>query len=336
MKKVFLTLVAATVAATMSFAQSNLVATLSHEGEVSVFHGSNSLKEALAAANHGDIITLASGCYNAGNITKAITLRGAGTEADDTSTGAARTEIAGDFTIAINIPDSINEHLKMEGIYHAGKIRIEGTLSNAMLQKCQFNFIDVPSYREIINSLTCIHCKIIQGIILTYGNNATAKFINCVINTPCNFPQSVDYNGSLEFTNCLILGSVAGVYKSYFQNCILNVSNKLSSTNMASYCAGYTSDSAGSPFASLATQATNKVLTQEQMNALFKSETTYELTDEAKAEYVGIDGKELGIYGGNLPYETRILSPQITKCNVAAKTTADGKLSVDIEVKAAE
>ena len=41
-------------------------------------------------------------------------------------------------------------------------------------------------------------------------------------------------------------------------------------------------------------------------------------------------------YGGNLPYSMHILSPQITKCNVAAKTTSDGKLSVDIEVKAAE
>ena len=71
-------------------------------------------------------------------------------------------------------------------------------------------------------------------------------------------------------------------------------------------------------------------------NALFKPNTFYELTDEAKNTYVGSDGTEIGIYGGNLPYNTRILGPQITKCNVASKTTADGKLSVDIEVKAAE
>ncbi|MBR4897373.1 MAG: hypothetical protein IKZ48_01105 [Prevotella sp.] len=60
------------------------------------------------------------------------------------------------------------------------------------------------------------------------------------------------------------------------------------------------------------------------------------LIDEAKQKYVGNDGTEIGQYGGNLPWDIRILSPQITKCNVAAKTTADGKLSVDIEVKAAE
>lgn len=62
----------------------------------------------------------------------------------------------------------------------------------------------------------------------------------------------------------------------------------------------------------------------------------FELTDAAKTQYLGADGKEVGIYGGNLPYEEDPTTPQITKCNVAAKSTADGKLSVDIEVKAAE
>lgn len=333
MKKLFLSLVALVVA-TMSYAQSNLVATLSHEGEMSVFHGINSLQQAMAAAKHGDIITLASGRYNAANITKAITLRGAGIEADDISTGTARTQIVGDFTIGINIPDSINEHLTMEGIYHDGSIYISRiTLNNAMLQKCRFKSVSLESY-ALINSLTCINCKITGNISLNSYQDNSAKFINCVIKNPSS--SSNNQNGNLEFTNCVILGNIVGVYKSYFQNCILNVSDKLANTNMATYCAGYTSDSAGSPFANLSTQATNKVLTQEQMDTLFKPDTYYELTDEARAEYVGIDDKEIGIYGGNLPFETRILSPQITKCNVAAKTTADGKLSVDIEVKAAE
>lgn len=334
MKKLFLSLVALVVA-TMSYAQSNLVATLIHEGEVSVFHGSNSLKNALAAADHGDIITLAGGRYNAGDITKAITLRGAGIEDDDTSTGASRTQIVGDFSIVI--PET-NERLTIEGIYHDGHIAIGNSsvpaLKNAMFQKCRLKNVVSGSVYHRIYSLTVVQCNITGYFQLPAYSNSSAKFINSIVTAPRS--SNNDYNGNMEFTNCIVLGGVAGVYKSYFQNCILNVTDKLPSTTMASYCAGYTSDSSGSPFASLATQATNKVLTQEQMNALFKDDTFYELTDEAKAEYVGIDGKEIGIYGGNLPYETRILSPQITKCNVAAKTTADGKLSVDIEVKAAE
>lgn len=298
MKKLFVSLVALVVA-TMSYAQSNLVATLSHEGEISVFHGINSLQQAMAAADHGDIITLASGRYNAANITKAITLRGAGIEADDTSTGAARTEIVGGFKI--EIPET-DKHLTMEGIYNDSRIYIVGTLNNAMLQKCRFREIFRQDANTKINSLTCIHCKITESMGLSDYNKASAKFINCIIKTPFNHQYGYgDDNGSLEFTNCIILGQVNYIHKSYFQNCILNVSDKLRNTNMASYCAGYTSDSSGSPFANLATQSTNKVLTQEQMNSLFKPDTNYELTDDAKTKYVGIDEKEMGIYGGNLP-----------------------------------
>jgi hypothetical protein len=64
--------------------------------------------------------------------------------------------------------------------------------------------------------------------------------------------------------------------------------------------------------------------------------TEFELTDEAKATYLGTDGKEVGMYGGDLPYSSTPSYPQITKMNVANKTTADGKLSVEIEVSAAE
>lgn len=89
---------------------------------------------------------------------------------------------------------------------------------------------------------------------------------------------------------------------------------------------------------------TNKILTD--YTAFFKTYTgdeldkldseTFELTDEAKTKYLGTDGTEVGIYGGILPFDPTPTNPQITKCNVASKSTADGKLSVDIEVRAAE
>ena len=61
-----------------------------------------------------------------------------------------------------------------------------------------------------------------------------------------------------------------------------------------------------------------------------------ELKDDAKTKYLGNDGTEIGIYGGSIPFVASPSNPQITKLNVASKSTADGKLSVDIEVKAAE
>ena len=68
----------------------------------------------------------------------------------------------------------------------------------------------------------------------------------------------------------------------------------------------------------------------------FTDNTSFELTEEAKGKYKGIDGTEVGIFGGNMPFNATPTNPQITKCNVAAKSTADGKLSVDITVNGAE
>ncbi len=77
MKKLFF-LMAAIMVVTMSFAQSSTLATLSHNGQMSIFYGSDALKSAHDAAQHGDVITLSSGTFNGVTITKALTIRGAG------------------------------------------------------------------------------------------------------------------------------------------------------------------------------------------------------------------------------------------------------------------
>lgn len=68
----------------------------------------------------------------------------------------------------------------------------------------------------------------------------------------------------------------------------------------------------------------------------FNDKETFDLTDDAKTKYLGLDGTEVGIYGGNFPFDPKTSAPQITKFNVATKSTVDGKLSVDIEVKGVE
>ena len=74
----------------------------------------------------------------------------------------------------------------------------------------------------------------------------------------------------------------------------------------------------------------------KSFDGTYSDQQTFELTDTAKETYKGIDGTEIGIYGGNMPFSAVTTNPQITKCNVAAKSTADGKLSVDIEVNGGE
>ena len=61
-------------------------------------------------------------------------------------------------------------------------------------------------------------------------------------------------------------------------------------------------------------------------------ETRLELAESFKSTYKGSDGTEVGIYGGKLPFDAVSTNPRITKCEVDGKTTADGKLSVKVEV----
>ena len=59
---------------------------------------------------------------------------------------------------------------------------------------------------------------------------------------------------------------------------------------------------------------------------------TYRLKSSVSDSIQGIDGSEVGIFGGFMPFDIRPDYSIIKRFNVANRTTADGKLSVDIEV----
>ena len=151
---------------------------------------------------------------------------------------------------------------------------------------------------------------------------------------------------SFEFHNCVVcatiylFGNNYGLANSKFHNCfVFNLWNSsninvLPASNEAYNCVGYDRNG-GSVFSNI-NQSSNTDLTTDEYNALFKEDTFYELTDEAKATYKGNDDTEVGLYGGVMPYSMSIQTPQITKLNVAQKTTTDGKLNVSIEVTATD
>lgn len=358
MKKLFVSLVAVMIA-TMSYAQSSVLATLSHEGEISTYYGATALKEAHAAAQHGDVITLSSGSFQAVDITKAVTIRGAGMQTDSISK-IYPSVVVGQFYI--NVADSLEQHLTVEGIYCDNTVSVYNTLKNATFIKSRFAtftsiYGETKGYGRM-NNLAFIHCKIATAFKNQNGRNSVS-FVNSVIMNPI-----VGYEGyttnSFEFTNCVVRWNYEYVYtvnnnynypynSSYYaiyRNCVLSSSfsnrsdNAMSTTNMIYSCVGIASTNMFKNFGEL---GNNLFYSTTNMSDVFKTWTgtysdveAFELSDDAKTQYLGDDGKELGIYGGNLPFTPNPTNPKITKFNVASKSTADGKLSVDIEVKAAE
>lgn len=155
--------------------------------------------------------------------------------------------------------------------------------------------------------------QIINSYVEQFSNSGKlASFVNCVINT----------NGyahlykCCQFVNCIMYGMSGGCFPSTCSamNCVdvsgyKNALNNISLKENCSYAG---------------------------MDIFQESNVWKDLTDEAKAKYLGIDGTPVGKFGGMIPYNMTPSYPQITKMNVAAKTTADGKLSVEIGVSAAQ
>ena len=353
MKKLFLSLVAAIVAATATFAQSNMLATLSHDGEISTYYGASALRDAYNAAAHGDIITLSSGSFTAVNIEKALTIRGAGMQVDAVAQ-TYPTIITGDFSI--NIPVDIEQRLTMEGLYSNFAITVKGTLKNASFLKNRLSAIVPETTSTRMMNLMFIHNMIVGKFILPAESSASC--VNCYVS---NASSMSDTSSNFDFTNCFIMNStvsysynnktnythLCNIKSSTFNNCIIygisesHFNNPISSSCTAYYCVGKSVNN-NSPIFTNIPNTTNTELTGG-LNTLFKTFTgtytdgeTLELTDEAKTQYKGSDGTEVGIYGGNMPFDPTPTNPQITKCNVASKSTADGKLSVDIEVSITE
>lgn len=360
MKKTLLSaLVAVLGFTTQATAQSSILATLHHNGEIKTFYGTNALSEANKVAADGDVITLSSGTFNApaDTITKAITLRGAGMELD-TLNNVEPTIINGN--IVLNISETATSNFILEAVDLSDSIRYIGTLKSPQFIKSRMDYISGVPYSRIINA-QFLHCIISHKIYL-YANSS-ATLVNCYVRDPFCHNKSTS---NFEFQNCVMYLYNHGLSSSIIRNSIIvypkggkNYSETeyyaLAPSVTAYNCVGiwtgeigYTSTS-GYLFYFQTNTSNTELKKGTPDNTIFKDwnfyydykdggflqnfkNTRLELAESFKSTYKGSDGTEVGIYGGKLPFDAVSTNPRITKCEVDGKTTADGKLSVKVEV----
>lgn len=327
MKKLFFSLVAL-MAATVNFAQNTLVATLTHGDDVTMYYGINALREAHEAAASGDVINLSGGAFQAVNITKGITLRGVGIDMVNP------TYITNDFTI--NIPTEDSNRLIMEGICCSNIVTMAGTFSNPYFLKCKLKDVYYDD-NSVIKNTVFVNCKIYSGYNMG-GTACSTQFVNSFIQWVSNQSTS-----SVSLTNCVLGWRPDLVDNTQITNCIVVAIHGYEDRIIGSTCTAINSVSIGfrsNVFGNSPANTGNKTANYEEIfkdyTGTYSDSQTFELTDEAKAFFWGTDGTEVGMYGGLMPYSSTPTYPQITKMNVANKTTADGKLSVEIEVNAAQ
>ena len=301
MKKLLLTVVSMLLTAA-SFAQNARVASLSHEGNVTYYYGVNALQQAVEAAQSGDIINLSGGTFNATNITKAISLRGAGID------NSSPTYIAGDFNIEI-ASDDANQFV-MEGIECADKVTYSGTFSNPYFIKCQFYSLRNYKSSDAITNIMVVDCKVTNDF--SVGGTCSAYLINSFIKQP-----DTNESSSTTAQNCLITRyPVRGLINSSWTNCIFygcSYPDVLPNSNTARNCINV--KNCYDVFGTLSehTGCSSKLYEYADVFKTFTGEysdtETFELTDAFISEFKGTDNQQMGLYGGLQPYSPIPLIP---------------------------
>lgn len=344
MKKLLLTFVAMATSA-MCFAQLQL-ATLEHEDSVSVYYGASALIEAHAAAVDGDIITLSPGMFTATDLTKLVTVRGAGMF-NDTAAGVVRTTITGNFNIGT---DSLNtsspHHYTLEGLYCPGTIKYKKVYS-PYLVKCFFNRFDyynqngrftsaqivncIIAYFGVIDDDGFTSCQLVNSVFV-YGRAdrdgpENCAFTNCIVNITYGytFHQSNQFYNSILYTNSNI-----GLYHD-------NQTPRFWNSYSSDYCIGINTLSDSTKFYYGILPADRHLHNYKTMEAVFKNfngtfidgETSFELQDSIATTILGSDGTQVGIYGGPMPFDPYVYNHKVT---AARRTTPDGFLDLEIKL----
>ena len=311
--------------ANVLFAQEQL-ATLKHNDSISVYYGANAFVQAYNAATHGDIITLSDGIFTApSSVQKGITVRGNGAVAD-TARHSIGTYFMNTFKVQ-SLGDSL--HFEAEGIYF-DYLSISNSY-DVNLTRCYMDYFS--SY----GGVQATNCIIRHSLYGTSSNNNT--YINCVLaslngSNPSNIPYYVICN------NCIILGTsdeVGNGYRQYqFNNCIVMKKGTYSDTILNgslnnSILIGFTGTDSPTSSGNVA-MSLSDVFENWDGETISTDLETYVLKSSVSDSIQGLDGTEVGIFGGFMSFDWRPTYSVIKRCNVANRTTADGKLSVDIEV----
>lgn len=334
MRKTFILAITLVMSVT-AFAQQ--LATLNHNDSITVYYGMNALQQAHASAVNGDIITLSSGIFNSVNITKAVTIRGAGAWVD--TNGNSNTVLYGDFSL--DIQEDTSNNLVIEGISVMSTLTYN-EVHNPYFFKCAFNQFESASYSNI-------HMQ-------------NAEFNNCIVGEWRNYKGTNSSNWpafGTQFINSVVLYQFENGYPGTFDHCIVNqdpstASSKLFQNSilyfnwLSSYPPTYSIGAFNCMYINIGNYgycnlfkniANHVQWNINNISSVFKnfdgtysSTTTFALQDSIAANYLGTDGTQIGIYGGLHPFSPKVTSPVIKRINVAQRNNSEGKLEVNIEM----
>lgn len=331
MKKLFFTLVASLLFAANSFAQNAFAAfaVLEHDGALTTFTGGEALRQAVDAAEDGDVITLSAGQFSVGysnlEIKKSITLRGAGIDVND---GKNYTAIGGTtYGLTLDFRNNSDMSITLEGIdlqYGVDSSYDSEKPGNSQLNINKCIVIKCYAYTKnvTINSSKIMELRVLDG--------SSVKCNNSVIDDS-QTPYGTTY------TNCIVNGG-NGNYGTY-ENCILSQSyGYFLSSCIANHCV-YVNNVSGYTYTP--SSFNSDITIVENWSDVFNFEGTnddFKIYDQDFLRKQNFESKvvtvpQVGIYGGLMPWSPVLALPSIKNITVAKQSDGEGKLSIDVEIE---
>ena len=323
------------------YSQDVQMATLQHGETMKAYYGTEALKEAVAAAEKGDIITLSGGVFKSLTIDKPVVIQGAG-YVQDAAHFRYRTAITGDTYV--NIPEG-ESGLVIEGIFFGNRFYLWGdSIKQFTLRKCCLS--------EVFYSASSSNCEVSQCKINSFSLQASTTqnlyMHHSVINTVAANSGTVS---SWMIDHCVITNQLQDYVTAFVQNSLVknprgtsacSFFNNVFSYNTYSYCANITAVNVEGNVkyecyksdASAVHDSYKALFANQEAANHWRLEYDYKLTEEAAAQFLGNDGTQVGIYGGQIPFSDVPTNPQIVSKNIASQSDENGKLSVKITVEA--
>ncbi len=317
------------------------MATLQHGDKTTVFLGNNAFVDAYnAAADSADVITLSAGEFTAPSVvSKSISVYGTGFE-NDTVTGTKRTLIRGVLYLkhADGYDDDgnlVKAGKKVDGSYFEGLYIVSGfrfqnnnnvTLKNITISKCKIEN-DIDSDVDLENVI------IKQCSFSRFGMYGTRIVKNLLI-TNCHFHDIINTStSSVHIDHSIWRNTENGSSDVLCTNSILYGTLSSSSTSKNNIFIGKTSTGTNNANDVNWTGLANAgVWAEEGNDGSYSAEKTFELKNPNK--YIGTDGTQVGICGGDYPWNKIPCIPRIIESDIDTKVSAEGKLKVSIKVEA--
>ena len=310
--------------ANVLFAQEQL-ATLKHNGNISVYYGVNAFVEAYNAAANGDIITLSDGTFNAplsgsdpAPITKGITLRGNGAQPDSVR-GTQGTYFFSQIQIQ-NLQDTAS--FEAEGIYFQNfqvGASYDIKLTNCCVQNIEAKGCGLQARNCIFNGRmegsathphNFTHCICIQS---THSSRISFPHYSTFTNSIIRGTVYQTEPWSTVLNNCIVINSYSNVY--FYQTC-----------NNSILCACI-----NLPGTTNVAMEVSDVFETWDGSTLSFDPNTYKLKANVANSVLGNDGTQVGIFGGDFPFSFTPSYSVIKRLDVPNRTDENGMLNIDVE-----